>query len=39
MRNLGVVRKRKVRSLNVLKFGISEKGRIARLLSHVSLSP
>ena len=39
MRNLRLVRKHAVRSLNGLKFGISAKGRTARLLSHGSLSP
>ena len=32
MRNLGVVRKRKVRSLNGLKFGISAHGRTVHLV-------
>ena len=38
-RNLGLVRKHAVRSLNGLKFGISAKGRTVRLRSHGSLSP
>jgi hypothetical protein len=39
MRNVGVVRKREVRSLTGLKFGISANGRTVRLLSHGSFSP